>query len=301
MNKVLALDLGGTALKTGLLDTDGNILSTHQIPTPKESLEQFFDLLDSLIIPLQKDIVGIAMSMPGKIDNKTGHIYTGGAISRYMTDVPLKDLLEKRYHLPVAIENDGKCAALAELWKGNLSDVQSGAVIVIGYGIGGGIVLDGKLWRGVHHSAGEFSYLVTDYEHGSQDSAYWNYSNGILGLVAPYAKEKHIPLDQLNGQLFFEALQQHDEIAQRIFHRYIQYLLSGILTLQGILDIKKYCIGGGISQQNILIEALKDAVNRYFDTAPEYIALNRPQIDCCRFTNDANLIGAVKNFIDFYG
>ena len=301
MNKVLAFDLGGTAIKYGLIDFAGTILFTDQVPTPKESLEQFLDVLDSIVLPIKESIKGIAMSMPGRINHKTGHIYTGGAISRYMTDVPLKELLESRYQLPVAIENDGKCAAHAELWKGNLKDVNSGAVILIGFGIGGGIVLDGKVWRGVHDSAGEFSYLVTDYQHGSEDAAYWSYSNGIYGLLSPYAKQKNIPIDQINGKLFFEALHQKDEIALSIFHSYVQSLFSGILTLQGILDVDKYCIGGGISEQDILIESLRTAVNSYFDHAPEYVAMIRPQIDRCRFNNNANIIGALKNFLDLNG
>lgn len=301
MNKILAIDLGGTAIKYGLLSKEGIILSTSQVPTPKESFEQFLQVLDSIVSPISKEISGIAMSMPGRVDHKTGFIYTGGAVSSYMTNVPLGTILQERYQLPVAIENDGKCAAHAELWKGNLQNVDSGAVILIGFGIGGGIVLNRKVWRGVHHSAGEFSYLVTDYQHGSEDSAFWNYSNGINGLLAPYATKKGLSLHEVNGKLFFEALRQKDQDAQEIYTHYIQYLLSGILTLQGILDVDKFCIGGGISKEDILIESIRNAVNSYFDHTPEYIAMNRPQIDRCLFSNDANLIGALKNFINIYG
>ena len=301
MNRILAVDLGGTAIKYGLADQEGHLFSTDKIPTPKKSFEQFLNALDSIVIPVQDQICGIAMSMPGRVDSLSGHIHTGGAISSYMTDVPLGSILQKRYHLPIAIENDGKCAAHAELWKGNLKDADSGAVIVIGYGIGGGIVLNQKVWRGVHHSAGEFSYLVTDYQQGSDDQAYWNYSNGINGLLAPYAIKKGIPVHQMNGKLFFEAYHQHDADAEEIFHHYIQYMLSGILTLQGILDVETYCIGGGISVEDCLIESLRNAVNEYFDSAPSHIAMIRPQIKRCYFKNDANLIGAVKNFLNIHG
>lgn len=301
MNKILAIDLGGTAIKYGLADKEGHLFSTGKISTPKESFDQFLHMLDSIVIPVLNQICGIAMSMPGRVDNLTGHIHTGGAVSSYMTDVPLGSILQKRYHLPIAIENDGKCAAHAELWKGSLKDDDSGAVIIIGYGIGGGIVLDRKVWRGIHHSAGEFSYLVTDYKHGSDDCAYWNYSNGINGLLAPYAIKKGIPLNQLNGEVFFEALHQDDQDAKECFENYIQYMLSGILTLQGILDVETFCIGGGISIEECLIESVRKAVNDYFDSAPEYIAMIRPQIKSCYFKNDANLIGAVKNFINIYG
>ena len=149
MKKYLCIDVGGTAIKYGIANEEGLLISSDSITTPKKSIEEFYDALDSIVLPVLQMISGIAMSMPGRIENRTGHVYTGGAISSYMTDVPLGTLLSQRYHLPVAIENDGKCAALAELWLGNLKDVDCGAVLLVGYGIGGGIVLNRKLYRGV--------------------------------------------------------------------------------------------------------------------------------------------------------
>ena len=150
MKTYLSIDVGGTAIKYGLLHENGTILSTDSVPTPKDSIEGFYKTLDEIVSPVLQMISGIAISMPGRIDNQTGHVHTGGAISSYMTNVPLGTLLSERYHLPVAIENDGKCAALAELWLGNLKDVDSGAVMLVGYGIGGGIILNRRLYRGIH-------------------------------------------------------------------------------------------------------------------------------------------------------
>ncbi|MBR5290594.1 MAG: ROK family protein [Erysipelotrichaceae bacterium] len=301
MKTYLCIDVGGTAIKYGLLHEDGTILSTDSIPTPKESIEEFYAVLDEIVHPVSQRISGIALSMPGRINNQTGYIHTGGAISRYMTKVPLGTLLTERYHLPVAIENDGKCAAHAELWLGNLKDVNSGAVIVLGTGIGGGIVLNQKVWRGLHGSAGEFSYLATDYDKSIIQNASWAFTNGVYGLLAPYAQIKNIPIHEINGKVFFEALSNKDEDAQQIFDIYLQRCLNGILTLQSILDVDRYCIGGGISSQDILIEAIEKKVNGFFDAAPDYVALIRPTIRRCAFNNNANLIGALKNFIDIHG
>ena len=300
MRTFLTIDLGGTSIKSALMKEDGSFTETCSIPTPKESLAQFLEVMDTLILPVSEKISGIAMSMPGLVDHQTGHIHIGGAISSYMNDVPLKEIMEKRYKLPVSIENDGKCAALAEGWIGKLKDVKSGAVILIGSGIGGGILLDGKLWRGAHGSAGEFSYLMREYTHNDFTS-FWSYSNAINGLLAPFAQKKNRALQEIDGKLFFEALQSKDSDALSVFDTYIQHLLSGLLTLQAVLDIEKYCIGGGISAQDVLIEAIQTAVDAYFDSIPDYVPLIKPAIDRCAYQNDANLVGALKNFLNLHG
>lgn len=300
MKKYLGIDLGGTAIKYSLMEEDGTVLNPHSIPTPKESLDAMIQVFDSIVVPVKDQISGIAISFPGRIDHVSGFIHTGGAVSQYMTKIPLKDILTERYQLKVAIENDGKCAAHAELWKGSLKEVDSGAVILIGHAVGGGIVLNHKVWRGVHSSSSEFSNLITDYQFDTQPG-YWMQICGIAGLLRPFAQAKQLDFNKINGKLFFEALHQNDKDAQQIYQNYIKSLRSGIITLQAILDVEKFCIGGGISEQECLIEDVRAAVNQYFDSLPSYVALIRPEIDACTFRNNANLIGALKNFIDIHG
>ena len=102
--------------------------------------------LDVVVEKYQKQIEGIAVSMPGMLDSRKGYCVTGGMLA-YFSEVPVVQLLEQRYKLPVTIENDGKCAALAEKWKGSLKDCRNGAVVVLGTGVGGGIIIDHKLYR----------------------------------------------------------------------------------------------------------------------------------------------------------
>lgn len=300
MKQFLGIDLGGTAIKYSLMYEDGTIVHPQSISTPKDSLDSLYRAFDAIILPIKYLISGIAMSMPGRIDPQSGFIYTGGAISSYMTNVPFKQLMEERYQLPVAIENDGKCAAHAELWKGALKDVDSGVVVIIGTGIGGGIVLQRKVWRGLHCSAGELSYILTDF-HFDKDPVFWGFRNGVNALIAPYAEKKGLDFHSVNGKDFFDALHKHDADAEEIFNQYITSMRSGLLTIQSILDVEKFCIGGGISAQDILIESIQKSVSGYFETAPDYVAMIQPEISRCQFKNDANLIGALKNFIDIHG
>lgn len=273
MKKYLGIDIGGTAIKYALLNEAGEIIEKGETPTPKDTLESLMNSLDSFISQYKDVISGIGMSAPGRIDNKRGYFYTGGALSHYLSEVPLGDILNEKYSLPVAIDNDAKCAANAELWLGALKDVNSGVVVILGTGNGGGIVLDKKVWRGI---------------------------NGVYGLVAPYAAKKELPLEEANGRIFFEALHNGDEDAKEVFDQFIKTLVAGIVCMQVVLDVDKFCIGGGISAQDILIDTLRDEVKKFFDSA-EHFPCILPEIDRCQLKNDANIIGAINNFFEVHG
>ncbi len=294
MSNYLTIDVGGTAIKYAVMDEEANIISQGETPTLYSDLDEYFSALDTVVLPHKDEVEGIAISMPGRIDNQTGYAYTSGALSFY--EVPMGELLEERYQLPVAIENDGKCAANAELWKGNLKDAHSGVVIVLGTGIGGGIVLDHKVWRGFTGSASELSCLSTDYKHTGEYANFWAMSNGYIGLTIPYAKCKGLDMNEVNGKVFFKALNEGDEDAKNIFDQYLEMMVAGIYNVQVILDVEKMCIGGGISAQDILIEGIQNATHKFFAEKGQMLPVKEPKIDRCKFRNDANLIGALHNY-----
>lgn len=298
MSNYLVIDIGGTAIKYAIMDEEANIISQAETPTLKSSLDDFLNVLDSVVLPVKEKVAGIAMSMPGRIDNKTGFMYTSGAIA-FIQNMPFGNILKERYQLPVTIENDGKCAALAEAWKGNLSDVASGVVAVLGTGIGGGIVLNHQVWRGFTGSAGELSAVPSNFEYPKEYQYFWAVANGYPGLTVPYAKMKGINPEEMNGKLFFKDLHDGDPQAKEVFDHFIKTLLSGILNVQAILDVEKIVIGGGISAQDILIESIQNEVHQYFTQGlGVYSPVQEPKIDRCKFRNDANLIGALKNFFN---
>lgn len=296
MTQYMVIDVGGTAIKYARMDEEANILNQSDIPTPHTDFEGFLDALDTIVLPNKDEIAGIAMSMPGRIDRQTGFAHTGGALS-YILETPVGEILHQRYNLPVAIENDGKCAALAEAWKGNLSDVKSGVVVILGTGIGGGIVLNGEVWRGFNGAAGELSAVPSYFKEvlGSHQS--WAVLNGVIGLTLPYAKAKNKTLQEVNGKVFFHDLLAGDKDAKAVFNHFLTTMLAGILNIQAILDVEKICIGGGISAQDILIESIEQSVHDYFQNMKGKTPVMEPKIDRCYFRNDANLIGALKNFL----
>lgn len=116
----LAMDVGGSAIKFALMDQGASFVEKGEVKTPLTGLDDYLDALESIYRKYEKQvkIEGIAMSAPGTIDSDRGYFYTGGYLQDFVHDINLKELLEERCGVPVQIENDAKCAALAEVWMG---------------------------------------------------------------------------------------------------------------------------------------------------------------------------------------
>lgn len=294
--KYLGIDVGGTEIKYALM-TEEEILEKGFIPTPKESLETFIEAIGGIYDRYADQTKVIVMSAPGRIDAKTGFFYSGGALSAFLTNVNAAELIRKRCGIEeVAIENDGKAAGLAEVWKGGLKSVRNGAVIGIGTGIAGAVVIDGKLHRGSHFSAGEFSLLDSNYQ-GLYLQNLWAIRGCTPNLVNSYATRVLADPATINGRVFFERLQNGDQTAKEVLDEFCTEFVNGIMTLQAVLDADRYCIGGGISQQPVLIETLNRKIDEIYAITGNAIPVIRPEIVACTFHNDANLIGALYHYL----
>ncbi len=294
--KYLGIDVGGTEIKYALM-TEEEILEKGFIPTPKESLETFIEAIGGIYDRYADQTKVIVMSAPGRIDAKTGFFYSGGALSAFLTNVNAAELIRKRCGIEeVAIENDGKAAGLAEVWKGGLKGVRNGAVIGIGTGIAGAVVIDGKLHRGSHFSAGEFSLLDSNYQ-GFYLQNLWAIRGCTPNLVNSYATRVLADPATINGRVFFERLQNGDQTAKEVLDEFCTEFVNGIMTLQAVLDADRYCIGGGISQQPVLIETLNRKIDEIYAITGNAIPVIRPEIVACTFHNDANLIGALYHYL----
>ena len=294
--KYLGIDVGGTEIKYALM-TEEEILEKGFIPTPKESLDTFIEAIGGIYDRYADQTKVIVMSAPGRIDAKTGFFYSGGALSAFLTNVNAAELIRKRCGIEeVAIENDGKAAGLAEVWKGGLKSVRNGAVIGLGTGIAGAVVIDGKLHRGSHFSAGEFSLLDSNYQ-GFYLQNLWAIRGCTPNLVNSYATRVLADPATINGRVFFERLQNGDQTAKEVLNEFCTEFVNGIMTLQAVLDADRYCIGGGISQQPVLIETLNRKIDEIYAITGNAIPVIRPEIVACTFHNDANLIGALYHYL----
>ena len=155
----LVLDIGGTAIKYAVMTEEVEFVEKGDVPTPKTNIEDFVSTIGTIFDKFEKRISGIAISMPGRIDSDTGYAYSGGNLE-YNDGKNIAEILGARCgNLPIAVENDGKSAALAEAWKGSLEDCNDGIVMLLGTGIGGGIIKNKKIHKGRDFTAGEFSSI----------------------------------------------------------------------------------------------------------------------------------------------
>lgn len=289
--KYLAIDVGGTSIKYAIADKNAEITKLNEIKTRREDGE-LFESLDEIICPHLNQISGIVLSFPGKINVEKG-IVNIIATFKWICDMPLKSMLEEKYGVPVWIENDGKCAALAESWKGNLSGIDNGMVIGLGTEIAGGIILNGKLYRGSNESAGEISSILSDFK--TLDNAKrFGKIGGHKNLTDAYNDEKGIV--DIDTYELFEKYDDGDEAAKEAIRNYSRIIAAGIVTIQSVLDVEKFCIGGGISAQDILISEIKDSVHEFFRVKSSE-AINEPAIERCYFKNASGCVGAMYNFL----
>ena len=150
--KIMVFDVGGTEIKYSVMDEQLHRTNSGAVPTPQDTQAQFLDTVCRLYAPHKDEVTGIAMALPGFVDNRTGYVSNGGALL-YNTATPVGQLLTEKCSCPVILENDGKAAAMAELANGALKGCCNAAVFIIGTGVGGGIIANGQLVRGVHFTA----------------------------------------------------------------------------------------------------------------------------------------------------
>ncbi|MDQ0493262.1 ROK family protein [Paenibacillus brasilensis] len=203
-------------------------------------------------------------------------------------------VFEKTLHLPVAIENDGKCAALGEVWRGSLQGVTDGVVLVVGTGMGGGIISQGKLLKGHHLSAGEFSFIRTNNEHADNVDYLLGMQGSSFVLTKTVAKAKGLPADSMTGEKVFQFIEEGDHTFQKIFQEYCRNIATQIINLQAILDPEKFVIGGGISANPLLVITIRKELEKLYMRS--FLNVVDANIERSKLGNEANLLGAVYNY-----
>lgn len=294
--KYLVLDIGGSSIKYAVMTEDIEFISKGKVKTPMDCIESFIEVIGTIYDNCKNEIEGIAISMPGFIDSKRGYVKLGGMLE-YNNDKFIVDILQERCPTKITIANDAKCAAAAELWKGSLKDYDDGIVAVLGSGVGGAVVKDKKILNGKNFFAGEFSFMITDtntakvgYDH------MWGGINGAAALNKAIAETKGLPLEEMDGFKVFELVNSGDEEANEILDKFTLKLAAHLFNLHCVLDAEIIAIGGGISEQDILIEYIQKNLKKLFDEIP--YDLPRVEVIRCTFRNDANLIGALYNFLE---
>ena len=294
----LVLDIGGTFIKYAIMDREAQFIMQGKVATSTESEEAMIASLEVVRDAVADyDYEGVAISMPGRIETAKGIAHTGGAYA-WLNEYPAAEKYGAVFGKPCTISNDGKCAAYAESWFGALSDVDYGAVLVLGTGIGGGIVLNKQVLMGSTGGAGELSLFVYNFdgladsvgkEHSTNDFA-WTTRISALSISKKFAELKG--LEHADGVMLFDAYEEGDPDAVAVIEEYARIAAAGILSLQSVLDLQRYAIGGGISARPAATSVIAAEVNRIYDSKTS-LPYSKPEVVTCKFGNEANLIGAL--------
>ena len=291
----LVFDLGGTFIKYALMSDTCEFVEKGKVKTPEYEVNKVLATLKDVIDRYADRINGIAISLPGMMDSDTGFMYTGGSFECF-NNVNFFDLMKSITNLPVSIENDGKAAALAEVWQGNLSDVNDGIVAILGTGIGGALIKDKKVHKGKHFSAGEFSFLMVNDVFDFKSAFAMKCS--VPGLVHRVEVQLGMDTGTLDGIKLFELIEEGNEVAVSAFEEYTKTLAIQLYNLQMIFDPEKILLGGGVSQQ----PRVQESVQRHLDAFYNSLPMNPPRVNLgvCKFFNDSNLIGALYHHLQQY-
>lgn len=290
----LVFDVGSTHSKYALMDGKAEILEKGKFDTVRTNREDFVKSLENIVEKYQDQISGIGLSMPGFIDSEKGFMINGGSLS-YIKNWPIVDELSKRFGKKVTVENDARCAALAEYWQGNLEEYKNSVILVLGTGIGGAIMIDGKIYRGSDLVAGEFSFILENIMASRKVENSMCAIASVPKMVEKVAERLNLAKEKANGEYIYSLAENGDEIALGEIRSYLSIIAFLIYNLNLVLNPEIFAIGGGISRQDLTHKILKEELEKIYESMG--LDLRVPKVINCKFFNDANLIGALYKHI----
>lgn len=289
----LAIDLGSTSLRWGIVSPNMVVLEQGEEPAVPTSATEVVQAIAKLTEAHNDQVSGIGVSLPGTVlaDDPQGMVLGGGRLS-FLDGVPLGAELSFATSLPVTVENNGKAFAVGEYAAGALRGCHVGIAFAIGTGIAGGIIMDGRVVRGAHSFAGEFSFLRdTPFEGRLRQEDTVAGTCGWEALKRQILSAKGmLDTGDVDGYTLFEWVNRGDPDALRGLHEYAKQLCLWILNLQCVLDPEVFAIGGGISAQPALIEAVVTTMRAMVADLP-FKEIPRPRIVACERGQDAPLLG----------
>lgn len=292
MKQYIAFDIGGTFIKYALIDDQTKIIEQEKTKTPS-NLDQLLRVIEGVVQKYDSQAVdGIAVSAPGAVSNE-GIIYGSSALP-YIHGPNMRKRIAACTNLPVYIENDANCAAYAEVWNGSAKGKSDVLVIVLGTGIGGAVIKNGLLHKGANLHGGEFGYMLMDPTQPKKTNT-WSGVASTAALVRRVVKIKQLKPDSINGEQIFQLAEEGDEDCINAVEEFYHMIAAGIYNLQYIYDPEVILIGGGISARDDLIEKINVELMKITDGVG--IAKVFPNIDVCKYRQNANLLGAVYGYI----
>ncbi len=293
----ICIDIGGTSIKYGVLSEKGEIFIDGTVSTKVTEKENFIlsdvkKLIRNILDEYGNyEIKGICVSTAGVVNPEKGEIaYAGPTIPKY-TGTKIKEELEKEFSIPCEVENDVNCAGLGEYWRGAGKGSKSMVCLTIGTGIGGSVILDGKLLNGIGYTAGEIGYMDVNgsYIQNIASSKY------LVEKVQKKKEEKEGITDAITGVDIFELAKKGDEICIAGINEIISNLAVGVRNIIYLLNPEVIVIGGGITAQK---EYLEEKIRKEVNDGMISDMFRKTRIELAQQGNQAGLLGALYNFLN---
>lgn len=292
---VFAVDLGGTHLRVALVDDKGNILQHLKQETPKgDSPDGILDALASAAREWRCDeqpVVAASIMVPGAVDCDKAVVVQAPNLPS-LINFELKAELQRRLGWPVFLENDANAAAVGEMWLGAARGCKDVISVTLGTGVGGGVILNGKLWRGSHGSAGEIGHTTVDPFSGLKCKCG---NTGCLELFASATAivrmARELGMKELTAEDVYEAGRNGDEQALSVFKRFGMYLGIGLANLMNLIDPQIIVISGGATNGWDLFanEMYRQVGERAFRATAQQVKIARAECG-----DNAGLLGAAR-------
>ena len=302
---VFGIDVGGTTVKCGLFSSKGELLEAWEIVTNKDNngeniLSDIAKTIDAKCAEkgINKDEVeGVGVGVPGPVNNE-GIVVV--AVNLGWSTKNVKEELESLVNLPVAVGNDANVAAVGELWLGAAAGAKDAIMFTLGTGVGGGVIIDGKVIAGVHGAGGEIGHIAVVLEDGNQCNCG---KKGCLETVASATgivreTEKYLAateeastlrdLEKIEAKDVFDAAKAGDVVGIKMVDQLGRYIGLTAANLAATTDPEKIIIGGGVSKAgDILIETIKKHYQAF-----AFSAVRETEFVLAELGNDAGIVGS---------
>ncbi len=305
---VFGVDIGGTSVKLGLFDVEGNVLDKWEIPTRTENggekiLPDIADSIREKMKQIDKDFVaGVGVGAPGPVDGK-GIVHR--AVNLGWGTFSIKDTLEDLLNMPVMAGNDANVAALGEMWMGGGQGYRDLVVVTLGTGVGGGIIIDGKMLTGATGAGGEIGHIhVNDEEEeicgcGNKGCLeQYSSATGITRLanqlLASSDKDSVLRGGEVSAKTVFDAVKERDPLAVEVAEKFGKYLGDGLASIACVVNPEAIVIGGGVSKAG---EILIDFIRPHYEKNV-FHGSRQVKFSLATLGNDAGIYGAAKLVLD---
>ena len=312
MSKVIfGVDLGGTTVKMGYFDTEGNVKDKWEIPTRKENNGSNIlpDIAASIKAKMNEmgmeknDVIGVGIGVPGPVD-ANGVIYKAANLGWGVFSVK-EELAVLLGGIPVEAGNDANVAALGEMWQGGGKGYKNLVAVTLGTGVGGGIIVEGKVLTGATGAGGEIGHIhIVDDErdtcgcgnHGCLEQ--YASATGVVRLARRELEKSSDPSalrdTELSAKAVFDAVKEGDELAIRVAKVFGEYLGKGLAVIADVVNPEIFVIGGGVSKAGeILFDYIRPSYleNVFHGSRDVEFAL-------ATLGNDAGIYGSAKLILD---